>query len=207
MILTPWGTGNLLMRSDLLTGRILGSYRCHALLVGVQQVWGVAVGILVLSHLFPGPLAVFRSKARPANLAPKHLSSCTRSKAVPGPVRHGGACGTAGGGLESLATDEHQPSFVAVWLVVGALIIALLILAIIDLLATRKYARRELKDLWAGTSDAMLDAIHRWAAARRAPHEPDGTQLTTVVGNRNDTAATSRSPLLRAPRTIIPNRM
>jgi hypothetical protein len=71
--------------------------------------------------------------------------------------------------------DYSKRLWLFIWAIVCVLIAALLVLALIDAVATQRYARRQLRSLAQERAKLMLDALGRprtYRSSRRPPEKP-----------------------------------
>lgn len=139
---------------------------------------GLALSVFV--SLAAGALALRQRTERlkrDPDLSPldaRHFQSQDRRRAAGALVMFSLAAGlAAGSSLPHLAGGRSNPAFLIVWFVVFVLILLLLVLAFVDLLATRLYARRQHRALVRERLDILRDEARRrgredgrWNASR-----------------------------------------
>jgi undecaprenyl pyrophosphate phosphatase UppP len=143
------------------------------------QIWAAAIGILVVA-VFLGLWQWFDRRSRDPHTSSEDLDFFRRQDRR----RYGGVAVMVAVALLFIVGSSRTldrvfgPKLLGVWVVVCVLIVVLLALALVDALATQKYARRQLKSLAQERTKLMLEAIvgrtGQSDSGRRKPDQKSG---------------------------------
>jgi hypothetical protein len=138
-------------------------------------IWAAAIGILLVA-VFLGLWQRFDRKSRDPRPSPEDYDffrAQDRRRYVGVAVMVAVALLLVLGSSETL-DKAFGPKLLAIWVIVCILILVLLALALLDAIATQKYARRQFKSLAQERTKLMLDAIvGRTASSDSGERRPD----------------------------------